>query len=328
MGQQIVCRAEIDTNAADGIEMIVERLVSLAHARLDAFHSDFPQQRQPTHAGVASAGQIEAGTGAIAYATQSLPGWIGLPLGARLTAALHMPVTVENDVNCFAVAEAKLGAGRGFANLLMITVGTGIGGGVIIDGELYRGRRGGAGEVGQLLVERTGGRPCSERVSGCLEAYAASSVMVARSGYASIQALGADYCRGQAIPAVDEGAAWLGFGLASLAHTLAPEAIIIGGSVGLLGPRYLGRGRTCLPCPHPWLPPFDPAPARSPRPQLRFGRRGTPGTPRLVMFELPRNGRQTANDPSGWSSGSRKQVCSYPLDHSLGSTCQNDGGLR
>ncbi len=239
VNQQIVCRAETETNAADGVETILDRLVSLAHARLDAFHRDFPQQGQPTQAGVASAGQVEAATGTIAYATHSLPGWIGLPLGARLTAALDMPVSIENDVNCFAVAEAEWGAGRGFANLLMVTVGTGIGGGVIIDGKLYRGRRGGAGEIGQLLVERTGGRPCSERVSGCLEAYAASSVMVARSGYASIQALGVAYRSGHDIPAVDEGATWLGFGLASLAHTLAPDAIIIGGSIGLLGPRYL-----------------------------------------------------------------------------------------
>lgn len=233
------CRAEIATAAAAGSEAVLARVGDLGRAVLADFARRFPDSPAPDRIGVATAGQVEVATGVLAFATDSLPGWTGLPLGPRLAAALALPAAVDNDVNCFALAEAALGAGRGWRHLLLAVVGTGVGGGLIIDGRLYRGRRGGAGEIGQLPVVAEAGRPCSDGLTGCLEAYAATSVMVARSGYPSIQALAADYRNGAAIPAVDEAAGWLGYGLAALAHTLAPEAILIGGSVGLLGERYL-----------------------------------------------------------------------------------------
>lgn len=233
------CRAEIATSAVAGPEAVLARVIDLGRAVLADFASHFPDSPAPDRIGVATAGQVDVATGALAFATDSLPGWTGLALGPRLAAALSLPVAVDNDVNCFALAEATLGTGRGYRHLLLAVVGTGVGGGLIVDNRLYRGRRGGAGEIGQLPVVAEAGRPCSDGLSGCLEAYAAASVMVARSGYASIQALAADYRGGAALPAVDEAADWLGYGLAALAHVLAPEAILIGGSVGLLGERYL-----------------------------------------------------------------------------------------
>jgi glucokinase len=150
-----------------------------------------------------------------------------------------MPVVADNDVNCQALAEARMGSGRHYRHFLLAAVGTGVGGGVVIDGQLYRGRLGGAGEIGQVCVEPHAGRPCSGDLNGCLEVYAASSVMVAESGYASIHLLAEVYRAGADVPAVERAAAWLGRGLAVIAHVLAPEAILIGGSAGLLGPRYL-----------------------------------------------------------------------------------------
>ena len=157
-----------------------------------------------------------------------------------------MPVTVDNDVNCQQLAEAWLGAGRSYRHFLLAAVGTGVGGGVVIDGQVYHGRRGGAGEIGQLCVEPHDGRPCSGDLAGCLELYAASSVMVAESGYASVHDLAEVYRVGTAVPAVEQAAAWLGKGLAMIAHVLAPEAILIGGSAGLLGPRYLAAVQVAL----------------------------------------------------------------------------------
>ena len=121
-----------------------------------------------------------------------------------------MPVTVDNDVNCHALAEARLGAGRPYRHFLLAAVGTGVGGGVVIDGQVYHGRRGGAGEIGQLCVEPHDGRPCSGDLAGCLEVYAASSVMVAESGYASIQELADAYRAGTSSPAVDRAAGMAG----------------------------------------------------------------------------------------------------------------------
>ncbi len=238
-GAALRSRAEIATAAAAGPQAALARVIALGRVVLADFARQFPDSPAPDRVGVATAGQVDAATGALAFATDSLPGWTGLPLGPRLADALALPVAVDNDVNCFALAEATLGAGRGYRHLLLAVVGTGVGGGLIVDGRLYRGRRGGAGEIGQLLVAAETGRPCSDGLSGCLETYAAASVMVGRSGYPSIQALAADYRAGASIPAVDEAAGWLGYGLASLAHALAPEVILIGGSVGLLGERYL-----------------------------------------------------------------------------------------
>ena len=238
-GFGVAQRAEIATDAAEGPERVAERIVALGQTVLAAYARSHTGSRQPQRAGVASAGQIDRQTGVVSYATFHLPGWIGFPLGARLSGGLGIPVAIDNDVNCHALAEAVLGAGQPYRHFLLVAVGTGVGGGVVIDGKLYRGRLGGAGEIGQMNLVPHEGRPCSDRLTGCLEVYTATSVMVQRSGYASIQVLAAGYRGGTSVPAVDEAADWLGRGLATVAHVLAPEAVLIGGSAVLLGDRYL-----------------------------------------------------------------------------------------
>lgn len=232
-------RAEIETQAAAGPEAIVRRVAELGRRVLANVAHSRPDLPPPQVAGVASAGQIDIATGAVSYATFHLPGWIGFPLGPRLSAGLGLPILIDNDVNCQALAEARLGAGQPYRHFLLAAVGTGVGGGIVIDGNVYRGRLGGAGEIGQLCVEPHAGRPCSGDLSGCLEVYAASSVMVAESGCETVHELAEVYRSGAAVPAVERAAAWLGKGLASIVHVLAPEAILIGGSAGLLGRRYL-----------------------------------------------------------------------------------------
>jgi glucokinase len=238
-GYHLAAPTEIKTEAAAGPERVVARIVALGQQVLARFADAYPSLPAPRIAGVASAPQVDRSTGVVVYATFHLPGWTGLPLGPQLAAGLGLPVMVDNDVNCHALAEATCGAGRNFRHFLLAAVGTGIGGGIVVDGRVYRGYLGGAGEIGQLCVEPHGGRPCSGDLSGCLEAYAASSVMVKDSGYPSIQSLAAAYLAGLEIPAVTVAAQWLGRGLAMIAHILAPEAILVGGSAGLLGERYL-----------------------------------------------------------------------------------------
>ena len=238
-GCDLLCRDEIETRAAEGPQAIVRRIGELGRRVLASVAHRRPDLPAPGVAGVASAGQIDAATGTVSYATFHLPGWIGFPLGQRLAESLGLPVLVDNDVNCHALAEARLGAGRPYRHFLLAAVGTGVGGGIVMDGKVYRGRLGGAGEIGQVCVEPHDGRPCSGDLAGCLEVYAASSVMVTESGYASIGVLAEAYRNGVGIPAVERAAGYLGRGLAIIAHVLAPEAILIGGSAGLLGGRYL-----------------------------------------------------------------------------------------
>lgn len=238
--QTIYLRHELPTLAQEGASAVLERLEVLARQVLRAAAAE---QIEPVAVGVATGGQVEPTTGAIVHATDNIPGWTGLALAAELRQRLTLPTFVENDANCFALAEAAFGAGQGFRHLLVVAVGTGVGAGIIIDGKLYSGWQGKAGEVGHSCVEPINGRPCTCGCSGCLESYTATRILVARSGYPTIQVLAADYQMGAVIPAVDEGAYWLGRGLASLAHVLGPEALIVGGSVGLLGTRYLDLTR-------------------------------------------------------------------------------------
>ena len=229
-------RQELPTLAQAGAATVLERLGSLAQQVLQAGAA---AHIYPVAAGVATGGQVEPSTGTVVFATENIPGWTGVALAEQLRQRLALPTFVENDANCFALAEAALGAGQGYRHLLVVAVGTGVGAGIIIDGKLYSGWQGKAGEVGHSAIEPINGRPCTCGRAGCLESYTATRILVARSGYPSIQALAAAYNAGTTIPAVDEGAEWLGRGLAGLAHVLGPEALIVGGSVGLLGERYL-----------------------------------------------------------------------------------------
>ena len=119
--------------------------------------------------GVAAPGPIDFQRGEI-EAPPNLPGWGRVPLAAWFSEALGAPVRLENDANAAALAEWRFGAGQGARNLVYLTMSTGVGGGLVLDGRLYRGARGGAGEVGHMPVEWDG-EPCGCGRRGCLEAY-------------------------------------------------------------------------------------------------------------------------------------------------------------
>ncbi len=236
---RLVCRQESATLAETGGSAVFERLVALAKDVLLAYKEESSSPCEPVAIGLASAGYIDPDRGEVLFATDNLPGWTGMPLAEKLRTAFCLPAFAANDAACFALAEANLGAGQGYGDVLVIAVGTGIGGGIVRHGELYRGWQGRAGAIGHLCVEPTNGRPCTCGLQGCLESYTATRIMVAESGYASIHELAQQYRAGNEEPAVEEAAVWLGRGLASAAHLLGPEAIVIGGSVGLLGERFL-----------------------------------------------------------------------------------------
>jgi glucokinase len=239
----VAVRRQLPTLASEGATAILTRLITLGRQVLTAGEAE---GISPIAIGVATGGQVDAATGTVVHATENIPGWSGLALGRKLTEALALPAFVENDANCFALAEAVLGAGVGYRHLLVVAIGTGVGSGIMVDGQLYSGWQGKAGEVGHAVLVAQDGRPCTCGRSGCLESYTATRIIVERSGYPSIQAVAADYTAGHSIPAVDEAAAWLGVGLASLAHIVGPEAIVVGGSVGLLGERYLTAVRAAF----------------------------------------------------------------------------------
>lgn len=206
-----------------------------------------------TAVGISAAGFVSSDRKRM-LATPNIADWNGVDLDAELTHLIGLPVIVENDANAAAWGEAKFGAGRGRDHLMMLTIGTGIGGGVVVNGELYRGAFGIAGEFGHVRVVPDG-HPCGCGAKGCFEQYASGSGLLRHAREAAIThpesaknllARGdgtPDGITGKAITeAAREGdqlaitifntlAYWLGAGIASLSVVLDPECIVIGGGV-------------------------------------------------------------------------------------------------
>ena len=168
-------------------------------------------------------------------------------LKAALEAKFRLPVLLENDANAAAVGEMWLGAARGARNIICITLGTGVGGGIILDGKLWRGTDGCAGEIGHTTVDPFGGPKCKCGNFGCLEMYASATAMV-RMTREDLDRFPNSILQGQSLTAktiYDAGKAgdelaletfrkvgdYLGVGLANLINLLGPEVIVIGGGV-------------------------------------------------------------------------------------------------
>lgn len=199
--------------------------------------------------GIGIPGPVDAVKG-IVERSPNLPAWKGLRLKSVLTRRFHVPVQIENDANAAACAEQLFGAGRGIANFLYLTISTGIGAGIVINGALVRGRSGSAGEIGHLTMVPGGlACPCGKR--GCLEAYSSGTAIAGhvkrmlKSGKKSrfFKRFQLDEITGQvvsdaarkgdpvAIEARRIAADYLGIALANAINLLNPERIILGGGV-------------------------------------------------------------------------------------------------
>jgi glucokinase len=168
-------RATVPTDAALGSHHVVANAAKLAKELL---RSHQQVSAVPVLAlGVGSVGQIDYASGRVVLATSALPGWAGTCLKSALSAELGLPTFVENDANAAAYGEYRAGAARGYRHVVCLTLGTGIGGGVIADGQLLRGATGGAAELGHVAVELDGELcPCGRY--GCLEAYSSGSALL------------------------------------------------------------------------------------------------------------------------------------------------------
>lgn len=167
----------------------------------------------------------------IAKKSINLPGWDDVPVADWLEAKTGLATILENDANCAAIGEAWLGAGRQFDDFILLTLGTGVGGGIFLNGRLFTGRSGAAGELG-LITLNYDGYPCRSGNRGSLEQYASIGSILRQTGKTPAE-------MGKLARAGDPAALefWqsygrsLGAGLASLIYVLTPEAIIIGGGI-------------------------------------------------------------------------------------------------
>ena len=208
--------------------------------------------------GVGSAGNLDFQQG-IVLANSNLPGWVKYPLREVLCHRLEAPVFLDNDANCAALGEHSFGAGRGSRHMVYVTFSTGCGMGILIDGRLYRGATGTAGEVGHIVVD-PGGPLCSCGKRGCLMSYACgmalSRMALERIARGEPSLLAGMITPESTCPAekISEAAhlgdalaldllliagRYFGIGLATVIELLNPDRIVIGGGLAHIGPLLL-----------------------------------------------------------------------------------------
>ncbi|HEY9292890.1 MAG TPA: ROK family glucokinase, partial [Microlunatus sp.] len=213
--------------------------------------------------GIGAAGWVDTDQAVVRFSPHLA--WRQEPLKERLEQRIDLPLIVDNDANAAAWAEYRFGAGQGASVMVCITLGTGIGGGLVLNGQLFRGSYGMAGEWGHMIAV-PGGQLCECGNRGCWEQYASGNALVrdakdlVRSGSPVVQGLldavgGPDQITG---PAITEAAVngeplarelladigrWLGVGIANLAAALDPELIVVGGGVSAAGDLLLTPAR-------------------------------------------------------------------------------------
>jgi glucokinase-like ROK family protein len=165
---------QVPTEASKGRDTIAAGLVQavetvLASARDNHF--------EPAGLGIATAGVVDRRDGSIYAATDNLPGWAGFQLRAFVEERFDLPVWAVNDAHAAVLSELHFGLGRGLSDFVVITIGTGVGGGIVSEGKLLRGQHGFAGTIGHSVI-RAGGRPCNCGRNGCLEAYVSTAALL------------------------------------------------------------------------------------------------------------------------------------------------------
>ena len=242
---QIHSRSKQKTPAAESSQQIVDAILRAAETC----------QKEAAAAGqtilalsVAVPGSVDIAAGTIMKAP-NLPCLDGFHLTETLTRALQLPAILENDANAAAVGEMRQGAARGHRTIVCVTLGTGVGGGIILDGKLWHGVNDSAGEIGHMCVDPFGGVACTCGSHGCLEVYASATAIVRMTREArprhpgSVLATENELSSEQVYRAGVQGdelalevfrrmGVYLGIGLANLINILNPEMIVIGGGVG------------------------------------------------------------------------------------------------
>lgn len=183
--------------------------------------------------GVGAPGQLDPGRRTLRRAI-NLPEWRDVPVPDLLRSRLGIPVVLENDANCAAWGESRAGAGRGVRSLVLLTLGTGVGGGIVLDGELWTGTRGVAGALGHLVIDPAGPLcGCGQR--GCLEQFASATAIARRFGRGSADAAFEAARAGDpdGTAAIDEACEALAIAAADVIHMLQPDLLLLGG--GLTG---------------------------------------------------------------------------------------------
>ncbi|MCL4515384.1 MAG: ROK family protein [Firmicutes bacterium] len=263
---RILQRAEVPTGAQEGAGAVISRIVDSIRAVMNTVVDGRKvSSEEVLGIGIGSPGPLDVKKGIVLYSPNLK--WENIPICDPIAAAFGLPTYLDNDASVAAMAESRFGAGKGVPNMIYMTVSTGIGGGMIINGRLYRGSHGNAGEIGHMTIKPDGPR-CGCGNFGCLEALA-SGTAIAREAAEGIRAGVATTLRektngdparvtarlvGEALregdsfarEVIHQAGNYLGIGLANLVNIFDPEMIVIGGGVSRIGEELFEPARKTM----------------------------------------------------------------------------------
>lgn len=241
----LLCRPLARSAQPKGDDMSPEELVEVAKSGIEALAKGLgipPAAMRGV--GVATPGPADPATGTVLLCPE-LPGWTQVPLGQMLEQALGQAAIIEKDANAAALSEHWYGAGQAVDTILFVYAGEGIGSGLVLKGELYRGNRYGAGELGHMSLAADG-IPCHCGSVGCVERYASGTALRLEAQklwgrpvplaevLAEAQAGNREAC-----DLLDRAAHYLGLGLVNAVNLYSPELVLVGGTIPTHYPRYL-----------------------------------------------------------------------------------------
>ena len=247
---EVLFSGQLPAFAQDGPEAVLEQLLSGITACREYAAGE---GLELAGIGVGTPGVLSADGRTVLGSAENIAGWENIPLADRIEAAAGLPVVASNDANVMALGETLFGAAKGATDVVFVTVGTGIGCGLLIDGRLYRGYRNRGMEMGHITV-RSDGEACACGGVGCLEHYASTSALVRRFCELSGNGKDADvdgkdvvffYKEGNpaAVEAMEEHWNYLSHGIASMVNLFAPQRVVVGGGISEAGEFYLEKLR-------------------------------------------------------------------------------------
>lgn len=258
----IIGKASIPTGTPDTAEHIADRMAEAARlAAVDAGIS----LSEVESAGIGSPGSIDTQRGIVQHAFNL--GFVGTPLRQLLSERLGIPVYLDNDANAAAYGEVMAGAAKGYKNVVVITLGTGVGGGILVDGKMVTGVSYCGGELGHMGMVYDG-EPCTCGRKGCVEAYCSATALIRQTKRKMLENRNSvmwNICGGDiekvngrtafdgmrqkdeaAIQVVDQYISYLGFALCSIINLLQPEILLLGGGISKEGETLLAPIRDMM----------------------------------------------------------------------------------
>lgn len=254
-GGEVLGLRSLPTDSVRGAKFVVDRIVSMAEAAIaEVLSAHGGSREEVAGVGIGSPGPLDRKTGTVIN-TPNL-GWRNFPLRDLIGNALNLPATLDNDANCAAYGEWWLGAGRGARALVGLTLGTGIGGGIVLNGEIYHGCSDVAGEIGHMSID-SNGRRCKCGNYGCIEQYASGPAIALRAVEGietGAETILVDMVNGRleeitaatvyeatvqgdayATEVMKDTAKFLGTALASIINILNPQMVVVAGGVTRAG---------------------------------------------------------------------------------------------